>query len=51
MGYVMALFGGLIAYALFGSNSAKRRVEHSGLESGMILLGMIAFGVLFVILF
>lgn len=51
MGYVMALVGALIAYSLFGSESAKLRVEKSGYESGMILLGLVAFGALFAILF
>jgi hypothetical protein len=46
-----ALVGALIAWSLFGSKDAKSRAEHSGLEKGMILLGLVAFGALFAFLF
>lgn len=46
----MALVGAFIAYCLFGPGDAKQRAEYSGMEKSMILLGMIAFGALFLIL-
>ena len=50
MGIVMGFVGALIAYGLFSSGRAKRRPEYGGLEKGMILLGLVAFGALFAIL-
>lgn len=50
MSIIFASVGALVAYGLFSSGTAKRRPEYSGLEKGMLLLGLVAFGALFAIL-
>ena len=47
----MSIFGAFLAYSLFSSDKARMRTERSGMESAMLILGMAAFGMLFISLF